>query len=488
MENMKQKTFAGALWKFCERFLAQGVSLAVSILLARLLDPADYSTVSIVTIFFTFANVFITGGLNSALIQKKNADSKDYSTVLFISLIISIGCYAALFFSAPAIANLYSQPILKIMIRVMGLSLPINAIKSVWCAYISSTLQFKKFFFATLGGTLVSAAVGIVMAMKGMGAWALVAQQMTNIVIDTVLLIVTTRLHLVFGISLSRLKVLFKYGWKVFVSSIISTTYAEISPLVIGLKFTANDLSFYTKGKSFPRFISNASNSTLSAVLFPVLSKYQDDKEKLLGYTRRYVQLASFVAFPLMLGFLAVADNFVLALLTEKWMGAVYYIQLYCIVFMFDVIAIGNCETIKALGRSDVYLIMEIIKKSGYFVSLLLFVLFAKSPEILAISSIVNTLIQIIVNTIPNQRLIGYKLRYQIWDLLPNLLISLAMAAGVYCIKFLPLNPWLELAIQIVAGISLYVGLCFITRNKNLKYLFRALRELFSRRKKNEKA
>lgn len=481
--NIKKKTIASTIWKFLERIIAQCVSLIVSILLARILDPSDYSVVGIVTIFFTFANVLISGGLNTALIQKKDADAKDYSIVLFVSVILSIICYIILFFCAPLIANMYDKPILVSIIRVMGLALPITAVKSIWCAYISSTLQFKKFFFATIGGTLVSAVVGITMALNDFGAWALVAQQMTNTVIDTLILMISTRIYITLKLSFSRLKVLFKYGWKVLLSSLIGVAYKETAPLAMGLKFTPTDLSFYTKGRSFPDVLSTTTTNTLSAVLFPVLAKYQDDREKILAYTRRYMQLASFIVFPVMLGFFAVAENFVSVVLTDKWVSAVYYIQLFCLCGMFDVIAVGNCETIKAIGRSDVYLIMEIIKKSCYFIVLFLFILFSNTPEILAIAFVICTLVQIIVNSIPNRKLIGYKFRYQLMDLLPSLLIAMAMCIAVYFMKYIPIAPIFSLIVQVFSGIVIYIVLGFLTRNKSMKYICKTVKEILNKKK-----
>ncbi len=486
MEDLKSKTISSTIWKFLERFLAQAISLIVSIMIARILSPEDYSVVSIVTIFFTFANVLISGGLNTALIQKKDADNEDYSTVLHVSVLMSIILYVVLFVSAPLIANLYEQPLLILIIRVMGLSLPITAVKSIWCAYISATLQFRKFFFATLIGTLISAVVGFTMALNGFGPWALVAQQMTNTVIDTLVLIISTRIHIVFKVSITKLKVLFKYGWKVFVSSVIGVVYAETAPLAIGVKFTPTDLAYYSKGKSFPNLLSSTTTSTLSAVLFPVLARSQDNIPALLAYTRRYIQVTSFIIFPIMLGFLAVAENFVLVLLTSKWLPVVYYIQLYCLVCMFDVIAIGNCETIKAIGRSDVYLIMEIIKKSCYFAILISFIIFSNDPKSLAISSVVCTLVQILVNSIPNIKLIGYKFRHQIADLLPNLIIALIMAVVVYVVKYIAVAPFISLCLQVVSGVIVYMLLSMLTRNKNFKYIIQTLKAFLNRGKRDE--
>lgn len=478
-KQLNRKLYSGVFWKFFERFAAQGVSLIVSIILARLLSPSDYSVVSIVLIFFAFANVIISGGLNTALIQKKNADIEDYSTVLHISVILSILVYIGLFIAAPYIARLFNQTILTLVIRIMSISLPITAIKSVWCAYISSHMQFKKFFFSTLGGTLISAVVGILMAVKGFGAWALVAQQMTNTIIDTLILIIVTRLKIVPRINFKKFKELFSYGWKILLSSLLNVSYVEITPFIIGIRFSSESLSYYTKGRTFPNTINTMTTSTLSSVLFPFLSKHQDNKEKILFYTRRYIQIASFIVFPMMLGLFAVSDNFVYVVLTSKWMEASYYIKVFCIACMFDVIAIGNCETIKAIGRSGVFLAMEIIKKSSYFITILLFVLFSRSPKILAISSIVCMLVQIVVNSIPNKRIIGYRFRDQAADLVPSLIASSIMCAVVLLLQYLS-NGFSAITLikQIVVGIATYFLVVVITKNK----AFNLLKSFFIRK------
>lgn len=480
--DIKRKAFSGVFWKFMERFIAQGITLIVSIIIARILSPNEYSIIGIITVFFNFANIFITSGLNTALIQKKDADNLDYSTVLYTSVFISIITYFVLFFCAPIIAKIYNQPVLVLMIRVMGLSLPVTAIKAVWCSYISANLYFRKFFFATLGGTIISGIVGIYMAFSGYGAWSLIAQQMTNIIIDTIILVASTRINIIINFSFNRLKILFKYAWKLFVSSLIGTTYTEISPLVIGIKFTANDLSFYTKGKSFPSMLSTTATNTLSAVLFPVLAKYQDDKDKILDYTRLYMRLSSFISFPIMLGFFSIAENFIHVILTDKWLPAVYYVQVFCICYMFDVIAIGNCETIKAIGRSDVYLLIEIIKKTGYFLTLFIFIYFSKSSQMLAIAYIICTIIQVIVNTLPNVRLIGYKYKDQIIDLFPNLISALVMCFITLQIGKKMALGITTLVIQIIVGVLVFLLLCLITKNKSFFYFIDLSKEIIKKR------
>lgn len=475
-QNIKKSVVSGAVWKFAERIIAQAVSLLVSIILARLLEPTDYGVVSIVTVFFSFANVLISGGLNTALIQKKQADKDDYNTVFTISFLLAVALYLILFFTAPLIASIYKQPVLTGIIRVLGCSLPIYALKSVVCAYVSANLQFRKFFFSTLGGTLVSAVVGIVLALKGFGAWALVAQQLTNTAIDTLILFFVTKLRLSFKLVSSKAKGLVQYGYKILLSSLLGVTINQINPLFIGLKYTNADLSFYTKGRSFPETLSSSMTYTISSVLFPALSRYQDDKERLLQCTRLYMKVASFIVFPVMLGFAGIAESFVLVLLGEKWLPAVYYIKIASFATMFDVVATGNCETIKAMGRSDVFLRIEVIKKIGYSITLIAFLILSDSPQILAVSLLVCTAIQVVVNSIPNRKLIAYTGILQIQDLLPNLFSAIIMFILVTFVGKIQIGRIAVLCLQILSGALLYWLMAVVTKNEAMRILLNTIR------------
>lgn len=481
-DSLKRSAFSGFVWKFAERIGAQLVSLVVSIVLARILLPEDYSVVGIVTIFFAFCNVFITGGLNTALIQKKDADAEDYSTIFWVNSIISAVLYVLMYVLAPFIANIYHNDLLIPIIRVMGIAFFINGMKAVLSAYISSTLQFKKSFLSTLVGTIFSAVIGIAMAVAGFGAWALVAQQMSSALIDTCILFLTTKFRVQFVLSVKKLKELLHFGSKMFVASLISVLYDQITPLIVGLKFTSNDLAFYTKGRSFPLLLNDTITGSLSAVLFPVIAKKQDDKQSVLNMTRKYIGIASYVVFPIMLGFLAVAENFVRVVLTDKWLFAVPYIQIFSFSYMFNIIQTGNLEAIKAIGRSDIVLKLEIIKKSLYFTVILLFVLFTDSPEMLAFSSIVCTMIATIVNTVPNRSLIGYRYRDQMNDILPNLLLAGSMGVVVLIMNRIPVAPVLMLVLQLLAGAIIYVVLSVITKNEHFVYLLSILKQMVSKK------
>lgn len=479
--SLKKRAFSGIFWKFAERLCAQGVSLLVSILLARILLPEDYAVISIVTIFFAFCNVLITGGLNTSLIQKKDADALDYSTVLYVSLAVAGVLYAVMFFAAPAIAALYQNSLLVPIIRVMALTFFINAVKSVLTAYTSSRLQFRKFFFSTIIGTVISAVVGVWMALAGFGAWALVAQQMSNSFIDTVVLFCSTRLNIKFAFSWKRLKGLFSYGWKIFAASLITIAYDQIRPLVVGIKFSAADLAYYNKGQSFPDLINTTLCSTLESVLFPVLSKAQDSKQAVLAMTRRYMKTASFLIFPLLSVFFLAAESFTAVILTDKWLPIVPYIRIFCISSMFQIIQTGNLQAIKAIGRSDVTLILEIIKKSAYLLIVAWFIAFARTPQALAFSGVLCTLIASAVNTFPNRKLIGYSYRAQLSDLLPNFLLSLGMGAITAPISLLPIPAAGMLLLQCLTGAAAYLLLAKLTKNENLTYLIQTGKELLRR-------
>ena len=470
-DRLKNRAFNSVVWKFAERICAQGVSLTVSIVLARKLMPEDYSVVGIVAIFFAFCNIFISGGLNSSLIQKKNAETEDYSTVLYLNLLVAGLLYGVIFSCAPWIARIYDKPQLVAIFRVMGLTFFANALKSVLSAYVSSSLNFKRFFLSTIIGTVTSAVVGLALAYRGMGPWALVAQEMTNTIMDTVILYLSTRMKIVRVFSLERIKSLFGYGWKIMASSMISVIYDQISPLIVGLKFTPADLAYYNKGSSFPGLINNTISDTLASVLFPVMAKVQDEKEDVLNITRRYVKVASYVIFPLMVGLFAVSDSFVRVLLTEKWLPAAPYIRIFAVSYMFNLIQVGNLQAIKAIGRSDITLVLEVLKKGIYFALIAAFVFFAEDPKTFAFSTIGCTAVALAVNTFPNQKLLGYYYRYQLADILPNLMISLVMGAVVMMMGGLPISMYLLLPLQVLAGVVIYVCLSVLTRNENFRYM-----------------
>ena len=366
----------------------------------------------------------------------------------------------------------------------MGIVLIVNSSKSVICAYISSKLLFKKFFWSTIIGTLISAVIGIILAYRGYGVWSLVAQQLSNSIIDTIILFITTKVKFSFRFSIKRLRELYKFGFNIFIASFVGTIYDQISPLVIGVKFSPTDLSFYEKGRSFPSLINSAFNDSISAVVFPAMSKVQDEKENVLRFTRRFMRLSSFLIFPLMIGFFCVSDEFVILVLSNKWLGASIYIKIFSICYLFNIIQNGNLQAIKAIGRSDIVLRLEIIKKTVYLTVLITIIIISKSPAFIAVASVINTVIATVVNTYPNRKLIGYSYRMQVVDLLPNLVNAVFMGGCVYFVgKMISIGAIGSIIIKVITGFIVYIAAAIITNNSNLKYLLSLLNDILNRRK-----
>lgn len=478
--NLTGQTISGILWKFAERIGAQLVTAIISIVLARILMPEDYGLISIVTILITICNVFVSNGFGNSLIQKKEVDDIDFSSVFYASLLLSFGLYAILFFTAPFIADFYNNELLSAVLRVMGLRLPIAAVNSVQQAYISREMAFKKFFFATLIGTLVSGAVGLWMAYGGYGVWALVGQYLTNVLIDTVVLWFTVRWRPKLLFSFKKLKVLFSYGWKLLVSGLLNTGYNELRGLVIGKKYASSDLAYYEQGKKYPSLLAVNLDSAFSAVLLSSMSKVQDDRNKVKLATRKSIKVSSYIVMPCMVGLACVAEPFVRVVFTDKWLPMVPYLQIMCFVYAFYPIHTANLTAIQAVGRSDLFLILEIIKKTVGVVLLLISMWFGVFW--IAATSILTTIINSFVNAFPNKKLLHYGYMEQIKDLLPAIGLSVVMGVPVYLMNYISLNIYALLCLQILAGISIYVAASIVFKSESFRFVLTYLKKLFEKR------
>jgi O-antigen/teichoic acid export membrane protein len=461
-------------WKFAERICAQVVTFAVSIILARILGPEDYGAIALVTVFITLANVFVSDGLGSALIQKKEASQVDFSTMFYTNLMFSGVLYLIIFLCAPFVASFYEIKILCPVMRALGLKIPLAAINSVQQAYVSRKMIFKKFFFSTIIGTVLSAIVGIVMAYNGLGIWALVAQYLVNSITDTIILWITVKWRPTMEFSVYSLKTLFSYGWKILAVGLLTNLYDEIRTLIIGKMYTSSDLAYFNRGKQFPHiFITNV-NSSISSVLFPMISRVQDDKTKLKQYTKLSISVSSYIMSPLMVGLAITAPNIIKLLLTEKWIGAVPFLRVFCAGYLLLPIQTANLQAIKAAGRSDIYLKVEIVKK---IVGLILLITSLRFGILaIAISAAIASFTSSIINSFPNKKMLDYGYVEQVFDIVPNILLAIIMGGVICLVNLLRVPIWLELIAQIFVGIIAYVALSIMTKNPNFKYLLDALR------------
>lgn len=476
MENIKKKTITSLIWRFFERTGAQGVSFIVSIVLARLLAPEAYGIIALITVITSILQVFVDAGMGSALIQKKDADDVDFSSVFIFNMIMCIVLYFLLFFLAPSISAFYNNESLTPMIRVMGIILIISGLKNVQQAYVSIKLQFKRFFFATLGGTIGAAIVGIFMAYRGFGAWALIAQNLFNTTVDTIILWITVRWRPKRMFSFSRLKKLINYGWKLLAASLINTIYVNLRSLIIGKMYTAEDLAYYNKGGSFPSLVVSNINSSIDSVLLPTLSSFQDDKERIKSITRRSIVISSYIMWPMMIGLVTVAKPLIQFLLTDKWLMAVPFLQIICIQYGLDPFSTANLNAIKAIGRSDILLKMEIFKKILSIIILLSSIKYG--VKAIALSGLIYGIIATIINAFPNKKLLNYSYIEQMKDVLPYILLSCIMGAIIFPIELLPIPNIIILLLQVTIGGLVYWGVSAKFKLEPYIYIINVAKEL----------
>lgn len=456
VQGEKIKVIQGALWKFLERISAQIVSLVVSIILARLLTPSEYGIISLVMVFITIANVFVNSGFGQALIQKKDADSLDFSSVFYFSLGFTGIIYVLLFFLATPIADFYEMPILIPVLRVLAISVPIMGINSVQQAYVARRMEFKLFFYATFIGTLISAVVGIILAYSGFGVWSLVAQTLTNNVIDTIVLQLTIKWKLTKEFSFRRVKLLFDYGWKLLLQSLVLQLYASLRSLLIGKFYTTEDLSFYTKGNQFPDLISSNIDTGINAVLFPVMSQSQDSLERVKSMARKTTDFTSYVMSPILVGFMAVAESFISLLLTDKWLPCVPYLRVCCIVLLFRAPQTAILQAVKAVGRSDSVLKVDLPIRVFALVVLCISLRFGVLT--FALSEIIITIFGTMLYVIIAKKIINYSGCEVCHDFLINVFMSIVMGLIVWRIGVIvPACPLVVMIVQLFIGVIIYV-------------------------------
>ena len=404
----RERVFSNLIWRFFERVGAQGVTFIVSIILARLLDPKSYGMIAMVTIFTSVLQVFIDGGLGRALVQKKNSDNLDFSTVFWFNIFFSITLYLIMFFLAPFISLFFDMPDLTPVFRIQCLIIVLSSLKSVQQAYISKNMIFKKFFFATLGGTIGAAVVGIGLAYFKFGVWALVAQYLFNQIIDTIILWITVEWRPVLKFSLTRLKSLYSFGWKLLIAGLMDVGYRNLRSLLIGKVYSTVDLAYYNRAQQFPTFIVTNINSSIDSVLLPAMSTEQDAPGTVKAMLRRSIRVSTYIMAPMMMGLFACAELIVSIILTDKWLPCVPFLRIICIAYMFLPIHSANLNAINAVGRSDIFLKLEIIKKIIELIVLVIAVQF--NVYAIAISLLIVEIPNQVINSWPNKKLLNYTL------------------------------------------------------------------------------
>ncbi len=456
----KNQVVSSIIWKFLERIGVQGVQFFVSILLARLLQPEDYGAIALITVFITLANVMVQGGFNTALIQKKNPDRTDYSTVFYFSLAVSGVMYAALFLLAPVLAELYQEPVLTPVVRVLGLTIVTGSVNSIQTAYVEKHMRYRQLLYSSLSAIAVSGCVGVIMAYQGYGVWALAGQQLTNSFVSAVVMFFTVKWRPTLDFSKSRLRALISFGWKILASNFLTAFFLNLRSLLIGRIYTPSMLAYYERGKQFPEIILGNVSSAIQPVMLSAYSSEQENIKKVKNMVRKSMRTCIYLTAPMMTGLMLVCEPLVRLILTEKWTACVPYMRIQCLIYLLLPVTTMNLQAVSALGKSDVILKLDIKRKAVELT--ILFLTIRIGVWEMTLGALAASVIGTIINIRPNVKILGYTYQEQIRDFMPGFGLSLLMGIAVYLSGMAVGDYRAKLFIQIVTGAVSYIFLSWL--------------------------
>ena len=463
-ESLRHKTVKGLSWSFLDNILSQGITFLVGIVLARLLSPQEYGLIGIVTIFIAIFNSIVDCGFSSALVRKNDASDIDYNTVFYTNLAFSVLLFLVLFFCAPAISKFFKHSELIELTRVMAIIVLINAFSIIQRTILVKRVDFKTQTKVSVIASSISGIIGIVMALCHCGVWSLVGQQVSRQLLNSVFLWVFNNWRPKLEFSKAHFRELFSFGWKMLVSGIIDTIWKQIYLIVIGKCYSASTLGQYSRADQFQSVFSSNLTSVIQRVSYPLLSSIQDEKDRLKLYYKRLIKETMLVSFVLMLGLAACAKSLIIVLIGSKWMEAIPYLQIICFYGMLYPLHAINLNMLQVQGRSDLFLILEIIKKSVAVIPVLLGI-FVNIYWMLWGSVIVG-FIAYYLNSYYSGKNLNYGVKEQILDILPSFIIALTMAVVVYALSFIKISPFLLLPMQIIVGASIVFGISEIWKRE----------------------
>ena len=490
--SVKRKVASGTAWLFLEKAGLSVFEFAVAWVLARFfLTPNDYALVGICAIFIAFANLFSQGSFNLALIQKKELKEKDPHTVFWMSLGVSAAFYAIFFFAAPAISSLYNKAELINIIRILGLSMIFDSFATVQTALLTREMRFKKIFVKTFIAAAVSGAAGITCAAMGLGVYALVVQAVVLSFTGALVLFIITPWKPSFKFSAASVREMGSFGVSMFTSNVVNNAYTNALPLLMEKVYAGDTLGYYNKAKTIPTKIGEAINSTISGIAFPSLSAYQSEPQKAKALLRKFISVSSFVMFAAMAGLFAVSEPLTLFIYTDKWAGSIVFMRFVCVTCAFLPVNSANLQAIKAFGKGETYLVLELIKNAlGVAMiagGMILTRGYGWSLYAMLGIQIVVSLVCVFINTVPNKKLIGYTIKEMLSDIMPQFILAIVMCAAAYSVTFIGLSSWLTLLIQIPLGIAVYFGGAMLFRMKSMKSLVEFAGSLIKKRRNAKK-
>lgn len=468
----KSNTISGSLfWKLCERFGLQVIQMVVSIVIARILEPTEYGSVAMLSIFISLATVFVESGLSSALIQKPDTDDADRSAVFFYSMVMALLLYVLLFACSPLIADFYGMPQLENLLRGLALVLFPGAFNSLQISILSKRMEFKTQAKASLAAVTISGSVGIALALMGFGAWALICYQLGARILTCLLLYSQLKWLPSLSFSLRKTVGLLRFGVKLLGANLVDTLYLNVESLIIGKKFSAATLAFCDKGKMFPLVLINNVDGSIQSVMFPSYALKQGDMPGLRKMLLKTISVSTYLTFPVMIGLACAAEPLVWLILGDKWMGAVPFLMIYCAICALFPFQTAGLQALNAIGRSGDYFRVIVIKRLAGLVLLAIAAVLFDTPYAILVAAFLGEIVGTVLSAIPLQATIGVTLAEQFKVCAPNFCMALLMGCGVYALTFIGLPYPLLLLLQILAGVAIYSLESIAIKSENFKML-----------------
>lgn len=456
---MNKKTTKGLLLRSVEGVMMQVINFVLQMILARILIPEDFGIVAILTTFINLANTFINNGLSSALLQRKNITQEDICTVFYIDFGISLLMYGLIFAGAPLISRFYENPDITKYLRVFAISIVVGSVGSIQLTISRHRLDFFSSLMANVAAAAVHAAVGIGMALNGFGVWSLVISSVASAVMKAFVLTIMIRWMPSLKFSLQSFRSMFSYSWKLFVGWLIGTLYQDTFAWIIGKAYNSHTLGCYSKGNSIPAVVNKIATQVTGAVMFPAIAKNQDDMAVVKAQTRQMLATTAALIIPIMAGLAGAAKSLVTVLLTEKWLDCVPVIQIMCIPLALNVINNANMQTFNAIGRSDLFLKMEVVKRSTTIVAVIISIQIHYYAMLASIA--LGGLLSLVMNMIFSKKYLNYYIHEYLSDIIPYVLLSLGLFAAVLSMNWLGCAPFTRFLLQLGTCVAVYLGFIF---------------------------
>ncbi len=463
MTSLKQKTISGLTWSFIDNFAQKGITFIIGIILARLLLPSEFGLIGMITVFIAISVSFINSGFGDALIRKQDCTDIDFSTVFYFNLVVGVLFYGLMFICAPAISRFFNEPQLISLVQVLGVVLIIDSLTIIQRTILTKRVDFKLQTKISVIASVVSGVVGIVMAYRGFGVWSLVAKQVIERGVNSILLWLWNQWRPLLVFSRHSFTELFSFGYKLLISGLIDTLYRNIYLIIIGKYFSAQELGFYIRANQFKALPAENINGIVGRVSYPVLAQMQDDKAALKRNYQKLIKSIMFITFVLMMGMAAVAEPMVITLIGEPWRPSIIYLQLLCFVGMMYPLHALNLNILKVQGRSDLFLKLEIIKTVLDVPVIIIGIMFGIKAMI--VGMIVNTQVAYVLNSYWSGRFIEYPMREQVKDIFPSFALTVTMGIMVAVIGWLlPFSYPVKLMIQVISGAAIVLGIAEISK------------------------